>query len=121
MIDFRRSNAEKQNCSPKLNTGGFCVKENEQRTYVREYSELDGLQKAAEVRYALNGDAGVYRFSVTRLPEKRQTTFRLAGVTGRAAQSLLCFLYENAVPPEHAFSVAQDCTRDPAVVLRDEP
>lgn len=95
------------------------MKENRLQIYVREYSDLDGLQKAAQVRYALDSEAGIYRIAVTRLPEKRETAFRLAGVSGQTARNLLCFLYENAVPPEHAFWVAQDCTQAPATVLMD--
>lgn len=89
--------------------------------YVREYSELPGLQRAGEIRYALDGGAGVYRFRITRLPEGKDAEFHLAGVSGHAAQDLLCFLYENSVAPEQAFAVAQDCMDAPAAVYADGP
>ena len=89
--------------------------------YVREYSELPGLQRAGRVRYALDGGSGVFQFRITRQPEGKNAVFHLAGVSERAAQDFLCFLYENSVSPEQAFAVAQDSMEMPAVVFADDP
>lgn len=92
------------------------MRENVRCVYVREYSELPGLQEAGTVRYELDGCAGEYRFHTRRMPGGKTGTFYLSGVPENAARDLLRFLYENSVEPELALAVAQDCMEEPARV-----
>ena len=96
------------------------MKENDRCVYVREYSELPGLQKAASVRYELLGEEGIYRFHVMRQPDGKSAAFRLAGLSRDAARDLLQFLYENSVGPESAYAVARDCVQPPVMAAPDK-
>ncbi len=97
------------------------MRENIRCVYVREYSELPGLQKAGIVRYELDECDGGYRFRTRRMPSGKTGTFCLSGVPENAAKDLLRFLYENSVEPELALAVAQDCMGEPARVSQDSP
>lgn len=93
------------------------MKENERCVYVREYSEIPGLQKAGDIRYEVCGDTGVYHFRVVCRPGGKIAVFRLAGASREQAHNLLLFLYENSVEPELAAAVVQDCVEQEAAVL----
>lgn len=92
------------------------MRENIRCVYVREYSELPGLQKAGTVQYELREYDGRYHLCTTRMPGGKAGNFCLSGVSENAARDLLRFLYENSVEPELALAVAQDCMEEPARV-----
>lgn len=90
------------------------MKQNEWYVYVREYSELPGLQQAGSLRYSLSTDnAGcclqVQRYWADGRPADGQCAVcRLSGVTRSTAEHLLRYLYENGVEPVHARDIVQD-------------
>lgn len=96
------------------------MKENDRCVYVREYSELPGLQKAASVRYELLEEAGIYPLSCNAAAGRKIAAFRLAGLSRDAARDLLQFLYENSVGPESAYAVAGTVCSRPVMAAPDE-
>lgn len=90
------------------------MKENEWCVYVREYSELPGLQNAGSIRYSLvQEDSGLSlraeQFRAGQSVPVSRARCLLTGITRRAAENLLRFLYENAVEPSSLCAVVSDC------------
>lgn len=90
------------------------MKENEWCVYVREYSELPGLQQAGAIRYSLmpEGSGLCLRAEQSRdsQPDRIKTaSCRLSGITRSAAERLLRYLYENGVEPASLNAVVGDC------------
>ena len=91
------------------------MKENVWCVFVREYSELPGLQRAGRICYSLVQAGG----GLCLRAEKEQAsaspvaaTCTLTGVTRHTAENLLRFLYENAVEPSSLNAVVSDCLTD---------
>lgn len=70
--------------------------------YVREFSEIEDLQRAACVRYTLCRQQRGLCLSVGPV------SCGLAGLTEEFAGRLLLFLYENSVAPENLCGVVRD-------------
>lgn len=76
--------------------------------YRRNYSELEGLQKAEEVTYTLQRSENGLCFHARRRTDDREVSCSLCGLDEAFAGRLLCYLYENAVAPEQLRDVLQD-------------
>lgn len=79
--------------------------------YARDFSEIEGLQQAHRIGYALYGRSGGLDVVVRRESERgvpRAAECLLRGISETFGRGLLRFLYENAVPPEHACDVIRD-------------
>lgn len=81
-------------------------------TYVKMYTELEGLQKAARVEYTLRRKNGALSLTVCRAPDARVAICPLKSMEESAARRLLCFVYENGLPPEQLADVVQDVGMD---------
>lgn len=82
----------------------------DEQVYVRQYSELEGLQHACTVEYLLYMEQRGPGIEVRRSgPDARSERFVLCGRTAAYARRLLRFLYENAVPVESLGAVLEDC------------
>lgn len=80
-------------------------------SYARNFSEIEGLQKAHRVGYALYekaGQLGVVICRQTGSEDPRVVRCSLRNVSEEFGRGLLRFLYENAVPPEGACDLIQD-------------
>ena len=80
-------------------------------SYARNFSEIQGLQKAHRVGYALYGNAGQLGVVVcgeTGSGVPRAVRCTLRDVSEEFGRGLLRFLYENAVPPEAACDIIRD-------------
>lgn len=82
--------------------------------YTRDYSPIEGLQRAHSLHYLLEKDRDQLRVRVvcTGAKEDRAAVCRLRGISIEYAGGLLKFLYENAVPVEQAAEVLQDLCGD---------
>jgi len=80
--------------------------------YVREYSEIKGLQHKSRVEYTLLRQGGGLSLSVgleTGDPVSgRKKVCGLHGLTEEFAEGILLFLYENSVGPENMADILQD-------------
>ena len=76
--------------------------------YQREFSELEGLQKADQVTYALQRAQNILYFHARRRTTAQDITCGLCGLDEAFAGRLLCYLYENAVAPEQIPDVLRD-------------
>lgn len=76
---------------------------------VREYSELQGLQHAAQVEYRLHRTERQLRLEILRRPTGRSAVCTLLGWNEPYAHRLLRFLYENGVAPEHLREIVEEC------------
>lgn len=76
--------------------------------YMREFSQIEDLQQAASVRYALCRQQRGLRLSVG------PASCALVGLTEEFAHRLLLLLYENAVAPENLYGVVRDICGEPA-------
>ena len=76
--------------------------------YQREFSELEGLQKADQVTYALQRAHNTLYFHARRRTSAQDITCGLCGLDEAFAGRLLCYLYENAVAPEQVPDVLRD-------------
>lgn len=80
-------------------------------SYARNFSEIEGLQKAHRIGYALYVKEGCLGVVICReagdeVPRTMRCTLR--DVSEKFGRGLLRFLYENAVPPENACDVIRD-------------
>lgn len=76
--------------------------------YIRDYSELPGLQKAARIEYRLLRVEGNFCLSLQSRPGGRSAVCSLPGLAGELASGLLRFVYENGICPEQLADVVQD-------------
>lgn len=76
--------------------------------YRRSYSELEGLQHAEQVTYALHETDGTLCLCARRAAARGPVRCKLPGADAAFAARLLCFLYENAVAPEQMPDVVRD-------------
>lgn len=76
--------------------------------YRRDFSELEGLQKAEQVTYALQRAENALCFRAKRRTSAQEVTCRLRGLDEAFAGRLLCYMYENAVAPEQVPDVLKD-------------
>ena len=77
-------------------------------TYQRDFSELEGLQKADRVTYALRRTQSALCFHARRRTSAQDITCSLCGLDEAFAGRLLCYLYENAVAPEQVPEIVRD-------------
>ncbi len=82
--------------------------------YVRQFSSLGDLQQVHEIRYQLKGAADCWQLSaeVKAGTQQNQCDPLCLNCSEQLAKQLLCFLYENAMPPEHWRDVAEDLLPD---------
>lgn len=76
--------------------------------YQRDFSELEGLQKADRVTYALRRTQSALCFHARRRTSAQDITCSLCGLDEAFAGRLLCYLYENAVAPEQVPEIVRD-------------
>lgn len=77
--------------------------------YQRPFSEIEGLQQAASVRYLLYEQEDVLKIQVERCGmQPRSSRYDLPSLTRRKACGLLQFLYENAVQPENMCDLLEE-------------
>ena len=76
--------------------------------YRRDYSELQGLQKAEQITYTLQRTDGALCFKAERRTSAQGASCSLRGLDEAFAGRLLCYLYENAVAPEQIPDVLRD-------------
>lgn len=76
--------------------------------YRRDFSELEGLQKAEQVTYGLRREQGALCFQAKYRTSGRNVCCSLHGLEESFAQRLLCYLYEHAVAPEQLPDILQD-------------
>lgn len=76
--------------------------------YRRDFSELEGLQKAEQVTYALQRAKDTLYFHAKRRTSKQEISCSLCGLDEAFAGRLLCYMYENAVAPEQVPDVLRD-------------
>lgn len=80
-------------------------------SYARDFSEIEGLQHAHRVGYALYGRAGSLGVVVCREAgpgASKAARCALRNASEEFGRNLLRFLYENAIPPENACDVIRD-------------
>lgn len=77
-------------------------------TYQREYSELEGLQKAEQITYALRRAKDLLCFHAKRRTSQTAVCCRFRGLDERFARLVLCYMYENSVAPEQLPDVLSD-------------
>ena len=68
--------------------------------YQREFSELEGLQKAEQVTYALQRVKNALCFHARRRTTDQEVSCSLCGLDEAFAGRVLCYMYENAVGKE---------------------
>ncbi|WP_303925148.1 hypothetical protein [Subdoligranulum variabile] len=76
--------------------------------YRRDFSELEGLQKAEQVTYALQRVKNALCFHAKRRTSAQEFSCSLQGLDEAFAGRLLCYMYENAVAPEQVPDVLRD-------------
>ena len=76
--------------------------------YRRDFSELEGLQQAEQVTYALRRGQNALCFLAKRLSSQQEVCCKLRGLDEAFAGRLLCYMYENAVAPEQLPDVLHD-------------
>lgn len=76
--------------------------------YRRDFSELEGLQKAEQVTYALRRGHHVLCFLAKRRTNAQEVCCKLRGLDEAYAGRLLRYIYENAVAPEQVPEVLRD-------------
>lgn len=76
--------------------------------YRRDFSELEGLQKAEQVTYALQRAGQALCFHAKRKTSAQEISCSLCGLDEAFAGRLLCYIYENAVAPEQLPDVLRD-------------
>ena len=76
--------------------------------YRRDFSELEGLQKAEQVTYALQRVKNVLCFHAKRRTSAQEFSCSLQGLDEAFAGRLLCYMYENAVAPEQVPDILRD-------------
>lgn len=76
--------------------------------YRRDFSELEGLQKAEQITYALRRGQNTLCFLAKRRTNAREICCNLCGLDEAYAGRLLCYMYENAVAPEQIPDVLRD-------------
>lgn len=76
--------------------------------YRRDFSELEGLQKAEQVTYALQRGHNALCFRARRRTTAQEISCSLCGMDEAFAGRLLCYLYENAVAPEQLPDILRD-------------
>ncbi len=76
--------------------------------YRRDFSELEGLQKAEQVTYALQREQNALCFHAKRRTSAQEVSCSLPGLDEAFAGRLLCYMYENAVAPEQVPEVLRD-------------
>lgn len=76
--------------------------------YRRDFSELEGLQKAEQVTYALRRGQNALCFLAKRRTSEGEVCCSLPGLDEAFAGRLLCYIYENAVAPEQVPDVLRD-------------
>lgn len=76
--------------------------------YRRDFSELEGLQKADQVTYGLRRERDALYFLAKCQTCQREVCCSLRGMEEAFAERLLRYLYENAVAPEQVPDVLQD-------------
>lgn len=76
--------------------------------YRREYSELEGLQKAEQITYVLQRAKDLLCFHAVRHTADKAVCCRFRGLDERFARLVLCYMYENAVAPEQLPDVLSD-------------
>lgn len=76
-------------------------------SYLRTYSQIEGLQPAYTLRYCLFAEADGYRLEVCESGAGKAVC-HMAGISAAAAGKLLRYLYENGVPAGQAAEVLQD-------------
>lgn len=76
--------------------------------YRRDFSELEGLQQAEQITYALQRAKGALCFHARRRTSAQDVSCSLCGVDEAFAGRVLCYIYENAVAPEQVPDVVRD-------------
>lgn len=76
--------------------------------YRRDFSELEGLQKAEQVTYALQRKDHALCFHARRRTSNQDVSCSLCGLDEAFAGRVLCYMYENAVAPEQLPDVVRD-------------
>lgn len=76
--------------------------------YRKDFSELEGLQKAEQVTYALQREHNALCFRARRRTTAQEISCSLCGMDEAFAGRLLCYLYENAVAPEQLPDILRD-------------
>lgn len=76
--------------------------------YQRDFSELEGLQEAEQVTYALQRTGHALCFHAWRKTSAEDISCSLCGVDEAFAGRVLCYIYENAVAPEQLPDVVRD-------------
>lgn len=76
--------------------------------YRRNFSELEGLQKAEQVTYALQRAGHALCFHARRKTSAEDISCSLCGLDEAFASRVLCYIYENAVAPEQLPEVLRD-------------
>ena len=76
--------------------------------YRRDFSELEGLQKAEQVTYALQRAKGSQCFHAKRRTSAQDISCSLCGIDEAFAGRVLCYMYENAVAPEQVPDIVRD-------------
>lgn len=76
--------------------------------YQRDFSELEGLQQADQVTYALRRGQGTLCFWAKRRTSEQEVCCTVRDVDEAFAGRLLCYIYENAVAPEQIPDVLRD-------------
>lgn len=77
-------------------------------TYQRDYSELEGLQKADRVTYSLRRGQRKLWFCAARRASRAVTRCALCGMDEAFARLVLQYIYENGVEPEQLPEVLHD-------------
>lgn len=80
--------------------------------YRRDFSELQGLQKAEQITYTLRRTGNAFCFAAGRRTAGQGVACCLHGLDEAFAARLLCYLYENAVAPEQIPDVLRDLCGD---------
>lgn len=71
-------------------------------TFTRQFSEIEGLQSAHTLSYALEADAaGGSVLTVSRFGSRERSIRQRVSARPEQASRLLQFFFENAVQPEH--------------------
>lgn len=76
--------------------------------YRRDFSELEGLQAAEQVTYALQRKDNTLCFRAKRKTSAQEISCKMCGLDEAFAGRLLCYMYENAVAPEQLPDVLRD-------------
>ncbi len=88
-------------------------------SHTRTFSNLGRYQAAHTLTYSVQEENGAQRLSLSRRGQNGCTSASvLAVIPPREAELVVCYLYENAIPPESWLDILEDLL--PKGVLKRE-